>query len=131
MTPEETWRGVVIAEGLTEPSLINDLSVKRAHISVDEQPLDDAGRLGRWHLYWVDVDRETIDRLQASTVHGWYAHFWRDDRLLVVYDDARFEMHRTDSSTWSEATAHGLSQGLRPEQLDFPSDDSVGTLDDP
>jgi hypothetical protein len=51
-----------------------------------------------------------------------------DDRLLVVYDHARFSMHRHDQTTWQAAIEHGLQQGLRPEWLDFPADDPAGTL---
>jgi hypothetical protein len=122
------WRGVVIAEGLHEPTLINDLRVNRAFITAEDQPLDEDGALGRWHLYWIEVSDEEISRVQAGTRHGWYAHFWKGDRLLVVYDDARFGLDRHDQSTWQPAIDHGLGQGLRREWLDFPTDDSVGTL---
>lgn len=122
------WRGVVIAEGLHDPGVINGLRVTRAFISGEGQPVDEDGSVGRWHLYWVDVSDEEIDRIQAGTRHAWYAHFWRDDRLLVVFDDARFSMHRRDQSTWKPAVDHGLRQGLRREWLDFPADDSAGTL---
>lgn len=122
------WRGVVIAEGLHDPALINELRVTRAFITDEGQPLDEEGTRGRWHLYWVDVSGDEIDRIQAGTRHAWYAHFWQGDRLLVVYDDARFGMHRHDQTTWRAAVNHGLQQGLRPEWLDFPTDDTAGTL---
>jgi hypothetical protein len=122
------WRGVVIAEGLRDPAVINDLQVTRAFITGEGLPLDEEGAEGRWHLYWVEVSDDQIDRIQAGTRHGWYAHFWRDDRLLVIYDDARFSMHRHDQATWQPAVDHGLGQGLRAEWLDFPTDDSAGTL---
>lgn len=122
------WRGVVIAEGLHDPTLINDLRVTRAFITDEGQPLDEEGTVGRWHLYWVDVSDDEINRIQAGTRDAWYAHFWRGDRLLVVYDEARFSMHRHDQSTWQPAVDHGLQRGLRPEWLDFPTDDSAGTL---
>ncbi len=122
------WHGVVIAEGLHDPALINNLQVTRAFITSDGQPLDEDGTPGRWHLYWVDVSDNQIDQIQAATRHAWYAHFWRNEQLLVIYDDARFSMHRHDQSTWQPAIDHGLAQGLRREWLDFPTDDSAGTL---
>ncbi len=122
------WRGVVLAEGLRDPALINDFRVSRAFITGEGQPLDEDGAVGRWHLYWVDVSDAEIDRVQAGTRHGWYAHFWQGDRLVVVYDDARFELDRHDQRSWQPAVDHGLGQGLRREWLDFPADDSAGTL---
>lgn len=128
MGETDRWRGVVIAEGLDDPALINDLRVARAFITSEGQPLDENGAEGRWHLYWVDVSDEEIDRIQDATRHAWYAHFWRDEQLLVVYDDARFDLRREDQVTWQPAIDHGLGQGLRREWLDFPTDDSAGTL---
>lgn len=122
------WRGVVIAEGLRDPALVNDLRVVRAVITGDGPPPDSGGAQGRWHLYWVDVTDDEVDRIQAATRHAWYAHFWQGERLRVIYDDARFDVHRHDQSTWPPAVDHGLGQGLRREWLDFPTDDSAGTL---
>ena len=86
----------MIAEGLDDPTVINDLRVTRAFITGEGQPLDEDGTESHWHLYWVEVSDDEIDRIQAGTRHAWYAHFWRDDLLLVVYEDARFSMHRND-----------------------------------
>jgi hypothetical protein len=123
------WRGVVIAEGLRDPTVVNELHVDRAFITGDDQPLED-GDAGRWHLYWVDVTDEQLDALEAGIRHGWYAHFWQGERLLVVFDDARFALGRHDRAGWDAAIEHGLRQGLRREWLDFPTDDSAGYLVD-
>jgi len=100
----------------------NDLRVSRAFIRGDRQPVDEDGTEGRWHLYWVDVPDDEIDRVQAGTRHGWYVGFWRGDRLLVVYDDARFSMRRPNQRRGDLPVDHGLGQGLRREWLDFPTD---------
>lgn len=122
------WRGVVIAEGLQDPRLINSLRVYQAHITEDGQVVDYEGPLGRWHLYWVEVSEAEIERIQEGTLPGWYAHFWQGEDLLVVFHDARFRMLRTDQATWEAARAHGRVQGIPADQLDFPTDESVGTL---
>ena len=119
---------MLIGEGLHDPTIVNGLRVYRAFITQDGQPLGDDGGTGRWHLYWVDVSGDDIDTIQAGTRHGWYAHFWRGERLLVVFDDARFALSRRDPSTWGPAVDHGLRQGLRRSWLDFPTDDSAGDL---
>lgn len=69
----------MIAEGLRDPALVNDLRVIRAFITGDGLPLD-SGAEGRWHLYWVDVSDDEIDGIQAATRHAWYAHFWQAER---------------------------------------------------
>ena len=46
----------------------------------------------------------------------------------VVFAEARFEMSRTDQATWQAAIAYGLAHGITADELDFPTDDSVGTL---
>jgi hypothetical protein len=120
------WCGVVIAEGLHEPAVINDLRVSSALSGVTGRPVDEDGTEGRWHLYWVDVPDDEIDRIQAGTRHGWYADFWRGDRLLVVYDDARSACAVTTSRRGDLPVDHGLGQGLRREWLEFPTDDSAG-----
>jgi hypothetical protein len=69
-----------------------------------------------------------IDQVRAATRRAWYAHFWRGDQLLVVYDDARFTLPRHDLLAWLPVIDHGSGPGLRRDWLDFPTNDSVGAL---
>ena len=39
--------------------------------------------------------------------------------MIVVYCDARFDVDRTDRSTWTAAIEHGRTKGVPEEQLDF------------
>jgi hypothetical protein len=97
--------------------------VLRAEITEEDHPVDYHGTLGRWHLYWVDVDDDAIAGIQRSTKPGWYSHSWDGDRLLVVYNDARFEVSRRDRSSWARAIEHGKRQGIPIDELDFVSDE--------
>ena len=63
-----------------------------------------------------------MDVIQQQTKRGWYAHFWADDQLIVVFSDTRFEASRTDRSTWRPAIEHGVSQGIPEQELDFLTD---------
>jgi hypothetical protein len=47
------------------------------------------------------------------------AHFWRGNRMVVVYCDARFEVDRFDRPTWIPVIEHGKGKGIPDEQLDF------------
>jgi hypothetical protein len=109
------------------PDYLNRLRVWRAWVSPDEVLSDDQGTMSRWHIYWIRCDAADVDRIQSEIKPWrWCAHFWRDDDIVVVYHDARFQMRRSDRSTWASAVEHGRSKGIPDEQLDFlilPHDD--------
>jgi hypothetical protein len=112
--------GCVIGESLRDHTLINRLRVWKAWISPDEVLSDDAGSMSLWHIYWISCDTAEIDRIQRELKPWrWYAHFWRGSQMIVVYSDARFEVDRTDRSTWAPAIEHGTAKGIPDEQLDF------------
>jgi len=119
--------GCVIGESLRDPTLVNRLRVWRAWVSAEELLSDDQGTMSRWHIYWISCDATHVDRIQSALKPWrWYAHFWRDDDMVVVYYDARFQMRRSDRSTWAPAVEHGRAKGIPDEQLDFlvlPHDD--------
>ena len=114
-------KGVIIAEGLSDPTVIKNFCVYTAWISKDNMPVDYEGSVGRCHGYGVRCSREEIDGLQPYILRGWYAHFWKDDKIIVVYDDKQFELDKNDKSTWKEAIQHGKNQGIPENELDFPT----------
>ena len=116
------WKGAVITEGLSDPMVINKLSVYKAEITKDNMPIDYEGNVGRWHIYQVRCSREEIDVLQPYVLRGWYAHFWHADKIIVAYNDKQFELVRNDRSTWKEAIKHGKTQRIPENELDFPTD---------
>jgi hypothetical protein len=112
--------GCVIGESLRDHTLINRLRVWKAWISPQEVLTDDEGSMSLWHVYWISCDEAEIDRIQRELKPWrWYAHFWRGRQMIVVYCDARFEVDRTDRSTWTPAIEHGRGKGIPEEQLDF------------
>ena len=116
------WKGGIIAEGLSNPTIINNFSVYEATISEDNMPIDYEGHIGRWHGYGVRCSREEIDALQPYILHGWYAHFWKKDKIIVVYNDKQFELLKNDKNTWRKAIEHGKAQGIPENELDFPTE---------
>ena len=116
------WKGAIIAEGLSNPTVINKLSVYKAEITKDDMPIDYEGNIGRWHSYGVRCSREEIDALQPYVLRGWYAHFWSGDKIIVVYGDKQFELVKNERNTWREAIEHGRAQGIPENELDFPID---------
>jgi hypothetical protein len=117
------WKGVIIAEGLSDPTIINKFTVYRASISKDGIPIDYEGHVGRWHSYNVRCSREEVDALQPFILRGWYAHFWNQDKIIVVFNDKQFELARNDKGTWQPAIEHGKAQGIPEDELGFPIDE--------
>ena len=75
------FKGSIIAEGLDDPTIINGFKVYRAQITKDGIPVDYEGHLGRWHIYDVECSRKEIDGLQRHVLRGWYAHFWKQEKI--------------------------------------------------
>lgn len=115
----KNWKGAIIAEGLRDPTVINKFSVYKAEITGDNMAIDYKGNIGRWHIYCVQCSREEIDALQPYILRGWYAHFWDEDKIIVVYNDRQFELAKNDRSTWKEAIEHGKMQGIPENELNF------------
>jgi hypothetical protein len=121
MTDETSeFDGCVISESLRDHTLINRLRVWKAWISPHEVLSDDQGTMSLWHVYWISCDATDIECIQRELKPWrWYAHFWRGNRMVVVYCDARFEVDRFDCSTWVPVIEHGKAKGIPDEQLDF------------
>jgi len=119
---KKDWKGGIIAEGLCDPTVINKFTVYKASISEYNMPIDYKGNIGRWHGYDVRCSREEIDALQSYILPGWYAHFWKGNKIIVVYNDKQFELDKNDKSTWKEAIEHGKKQGIPEKELDFLTD---------
>ena len=116
------FKGIVIAEGLYDATIINKFAVYKATITKGGMPIDYDGHFGRWHIYYVICSKKEIDELQPYVLKGWYAHFWEGNKIIVVYNNRQFEIMKDDRSTWKEAIEHGGAQGIAEDELDFPTD---------
>lgn len=48
----------------------------------------------------------------------WYCHYFRDNELIIVYQDWVF-YSLTDPKSWDDGIQYGLNHGVPKEQLDF------------
>jgi hypothetical protein len=78
---------------------------------------------GSWRIYGIEVeDSEITDAIikvqDAMKVGNWYAHFYNEENLIVVFKDRKF-MVKPDESTWQPVWEYGKQLGIPEEQLDF------------
>ncbi len=107
-------RGTVVEESLVDNRFLNELDILSVRISSAEKPED------RWHLYQVRMTIEQIEHLAKQLKpEKWYAHFWDDENIYVVFPGKTFLMSRDDKSTWTDAVSYGKSIDIPEEQLDF------------
>lgn len=79
-----------------------------------------------WTLLKVGVRPEMfdtiIDLMQANLLDErgvpYYAHFYRDDELIIVFPSKIFHV-TPDKNSWSEAVSYGESVGIPKDELDF------------
>ncbi|MBU4227348.1 hypothetical protein KJ813_01310 [bacterium] len=64
------WKGGIIAEGLSDPTIINKFSVYKATITKGNMLIDYKGNIGRWHGYEVKYSREEINALRIPKTLG-------------------------------------------------------------
>ncbi len=107
------YKGTIIEESLEDNIVLNDFDIIGFKIT------DDAIFSERWHLYTVKVSKEEIEKLSKMIKSGWYAHFWKDRNIIVVFKNKIFEFNYDDKSSWQPAIEYGLSVGIPKEQLDF------------
>ncbi len=109
------WKGMIVKESLTDAAMLEKVSVT----NVSET--DDIDPVRRWHLYKVDhVTRSQMDDLsRVIKSRGWYAHFWREGNMVVIYKDKFFAFTGTNKHGRQLAIEYGISVGIPKEQLDF------------
>ena len=113
-----SYKGTIVEESLLDNRLINSFKINKVRISDAEQQED------RWHLYEVEATLEQINELASQLKStGWYTHFWQGDDMIVVFPGKKFEIQRSDQSTWQDAVTYGESIGIPTEQLDFRIDE--------
>ena len=103
-------------ESLQEVEILNHLNVFGIE-ETDDQNVED-----RWHIYSVFVSLEEIMQLEKSIKDSWYAHFWNETELIVIFRDKTFTCDRNNKETWQQAVEYGLSRGVIKEQLNFLMD---------
>jgi hypothetical protein len=108
------YYGIVIEQSLADPAFAETLDV------VYRKPDPN----GSWVFLLVRIAPERLsgelERIRLALVDDqpWYAHFFSDEQIAVVFADAVIQM-TTDVASWRPAIDHGITLGIPIEQLDF------------
>lgn len=114
MSKESEYHGNILETGFTDPRFVNEFRV----FAKRKSPTNP------WTMHGVAVPAEGIEdvivRVQKNLVpdEPYYAHFYRDDELIVVFKERVFRI-KTDESTWNDAIEYGRGLGIPDEQLVF------------
>lgn len=113
----EKYKGTIIEESLIDNRIINELDVVKVKISQEENAAE------RWHLYMVSITKDEINKISRNLKsEKWYAHFWKEKDVVVVFKNKIFNFNFDKKESWKPAIEYGLSLGIPQEQLDFPVD---------
>jgi hypothetical protein len=108
------FKGKIIEESLEDNRILNSLEITKVKITEEQDPNK------RWHIYDVLAFKEDIEKLSEKIKPGFYMHFWKGKKIIVIFKNKNFVLDSEDKSTWTPAIDHGISIGITGEQLDFP-----------
>lgn len=112
------YTAVIDTESLNDPRIVNDLQVFK--VVVEYEPNSEASKFH--HVFFVKIKSEEIERkiklIAKEMKDGWYAFFWNDKNLFIVYSQKTFKV-LIDSPDYSAAQKYGRSVGIQEEFLDF------------
>lgn len=108
------YHGIIVEKGLKDKSILNKIS------KLGKKVADDADFI----LIRVEVGEEKIEEIiklvqkNLVTKPVYYAHFYRDDELIVIFPEKIFRI-TPNKETWGEAIEYGKSVGVPENQLSF------------
>ncbi len=83
-------------------------------------------RTGNWTLLRVGIGETRLRRLLGVVQRNlltersvpYYAHFYREGELIVVFPERTFHL-KPDKSTWEPVVSYGRSMGIPEDELTF------------
>jgi hypothetical protein len=108
------YHGIIIRESLVDPSALSAVRILGQR------------KGGEWTLLRVAVTSRTIEgtisriqqELKVVDEVPFYAHFYRQDELIVVFPRRVFRI-KPERGTWGPAVSYGRSLGITDDELDF------------
>jgi hypothetical protein len=117
------YYGIVIVQSLKKTSILKEFEIVAQK------------QIGSWRFLLVSAFENTLEnqlkKLQDNMIpineDCWYNHFFSDDTMIVVYQDAVFKTTQNQSD-WKEVIQYGNKHGVPIEQLDFNPCTKEGAL---
>lgn len=108
------YYGIVIEQSLRNNDILNEFNC------VAEK------QIGSWKLLLISISVSELEiqlqKLQDNMIlrsnDCWYSHFFKDETLIIVYQDAIFRT-TINPIDWDAAIQYGTKHGIPIEQLDF------------
>src|SRR5690348_13586161 len=108
------YLGIIIRESL------------KNHKIIDTLPVISKKEVGSWQLLLVSIDESELkihiknlqDNMMEITKDCWYAHYFCEQEIIVVFQDRIFYISMNQDS-WDNVIEYGINNGIPREQLDF------------
>ena len=107
------WKGCIVEESLDDNRVLNNLEVAKVRITSEQ----DSAK--RWHIYNAFLSEREIKIIHSHLKQSWYVHFWKEDKIIVLFKGRKFVLDVKNKETWKDAINYGLSINIPREQLDF------------
>lgn len=106
------YHGIIIDQEFVDPSFPNAFKVFAQK------------QAGSWKIIGIEIDdaqiEKAIKKIQTmmKSDQSWYAHFYNDDQLVVVFKDKVFRV-KPHSASWQPIIEYGVQRNIPAVQLDF------------
>lgn len=109
----DKFKGCIVEESLEDNRILNNIKIIKVRITREEDASE------RWHIYNSILTEKDIKKVHKYLKDGWYMHFWKGNKIVVLFKRRKFVLNLKNKEGWKEAINYGRSLGIPKEQLDF------------
>ena len=108
------YHGIILDDEFTDSTYPEQLAIFAKRKSTSNE----------WVLYGIEVSEDKIAEIilevqsNMKSDQSYYAHFYNDEKLIVVFKDKVFDV-TPHISTWKPIIEYGKKLNISEEQLDF------------
>ena len=114
------FKGIIELESLNRTDILDDVNI----IQKFEEHHPEA-TIKHWHGLKLEVNEAFIEsvteKISKSIKHDWYAIFWNENEVLVVFSNKIFRLSHTvvKSGNYDEIKSYGEKQGVQKEFINL------------